>query len=139
MGEWLHRKFNSHHVHIQSFVDHMTQYNRKFEMHNTGHLREHEWHWIEKLIALGSPHDEHTEMQSTYLANCTNIQAFNFGKTLSQDINRHFETQYNIHPDWYELDIRSKMWCIGICKIVKRYYCRTSKRFTNQILTCIIH
>ena len=98
MGEWLHRKFNTHHVHIQSFVDHMTQYNRKFEMHNTGHLREHEWHWIEKLIALGSPHDEHTEMQSTYLANCTNIQAFNFGKTLSQDVNRHFNTEYNIPP-----------------------------------------
>jgi len=98
VGEWLHRRFNTHHVHIQSFVDHMEQYNRKFEMHNTGHLREHEWHWIEKLIALGSPHDEHTEMQSAYLANCTKIQAFNFGKTLSQDVNRHFNTQYNIPP-----------------------------------------
>ena len=121
VGEWLHRRFNTHHVHIQSFVDHMTQYNRKFEMHNTGYLREHEWHWIEKLIALGSPHDEHTEMQSAYLANCTKIQAFNFGKTLSQDVHRHFKTQYKLSNDFHTISPKLVRARHQIKDVVYRY------------------
>ncbi len=106
MGEWIQRRFGRQHDSVKQFIKDLTKYHE-----DNPDITEWDdkWHWIEKIMAMGAPHDEHTEMQSAYLYNIdhTNMIAFNFDKSLSKQVSEWFKQELGIHN---EFDLLKPKW-----------------------------